>query len=327
MNRNLLKNSYSFYTRVFILGMLNGFILIWLYFGFNRNSLNLTQHHFSAANTLTKVTPYKVYLENGHQDLTHEVKKHFHVTSHQELSGVFSDSGFQLPEHKSLVKAYNDMYVPRLYLVALPKDFKEASLSSKKRLFLKSLLPIVLRVNEDIIKDRRQLLRLINKRTKTNGLESYEHRWLYELKQKYRLKKLDLQELKRRVDIIPPSLALGQAIVESGWGTSHSALQHNSTFGLRNHDDSHSLVYDSLTESVENYMRNINAHLAYSKLRQLRQQMRETGQKLCSLKLAHGLLLYSTRGRSYVEEISDLIRLHDLKKYDDVRLTITSDES
>ena len=39
------------------------------------------------------------------------------------------------------------------------------------------------------------------------------------------------QELMFRVDSIPVTLALAQAIVESGWGTSRFARQGNALFG------------------------------------------------------------------------------------------------
>ena len=329
MNKNLFKKHQNLLTRLLMVGMLSNLVFISLYCGINNYMFKkVTVKHFSEFNPLIKPISYSQYLKYGHEYSSNAINQNtFEVTSYHELGTIFSDTGFQLPEQRSLINVYNSMYVPRLYLVALPQDFKQASLSSKKRLFLKSLLPIVLRVNEDILKERRQLLILINEYNQHKNLSTYQRHWLNTLSVKYRLKRIDFKELKRRVDIIPPSLALSQAIVESGWGTSHSALQHNSTFGLRNHDDTHPLAYGSLTESVENYMRNINAHLAYSKLRSIRQEMRVSGHSLCSLKLAKGLLQYSTRGQSYVREISELIRLHDLKKYDNVHLTSSVSES
>ena len=40
-----------------------------------------------------------------------------------------------------------------------------------------------------------------------------------------------MSELKRRMDIIPVSIALAQAVKESGWGTSRFALEGNAIFG------------------------------------------------------------------------------------------------
>lgn len=39
------------------------------------------------------------------------------------------------------------------------------------------------------------------------------------------------EELKKRVDIIPASLALSQAAAESGWGTSNFAADGNAMYG------------------------------------------------------------------------------------------------
>ena len=47
----------------------------------------------------------------------------------------------------------------------------------------------------------------------------------------YKVKKGNLDELKRRMDIIPVSIALAQAAKESGWGTSRFALEGNAIFG------------------------------------------------------------------------------------------------
>ncbi|HKJ91279.1 MAG TPA: glucosaminidase domain-containing protein, partial [Oceanipulchritudo sp.] len=41
-----------------------------------------------------------------------------------------------------------------------------------------------------------------------------------------------LDDLRRRVDVIPPSLALAQAALESGWGTSRFAREGNNLFGI-----------------------------------------------------------------------------------------------
>jgi Bax protein len=241
--------------------------------------------------------------------------QHFSVDSYHELRDVFTRSGFSLTKQQS---SRPTLAVPRLYLVSLPKDFKRASVDSKKKLFVKSLLPLILQANENILQERRKLLAIMAQHQAGLKLSIAQKSWLTDVAQKYRLKKVSFAELKKRIDIIPPSLALGQAIVESGWGTSQCALQRNATFGMR--DANRYLVYDSLMASVENYMCNINRHPAYEKMRHIRQTLRQQNQALCSIKLAKGLVNYSTRGESYVQEISHLINQHNLKKYDAAHL-------
>ena len=170
MNRNLLQRKQHLWSRLVVGITLSSLVFISLYCGLTTSrSTSVTIKHFSEYSPLVKPLSYNHYVKHGHAYST-AANDHntFQVSSYQELGHIFSETGFQLPEQKSLIKAYQDMYVPRLYLVALPRDFNKASLTSKKRLFLKSLLPIVLRVNEDILKERRQLLWLIHDQTR-NG--------------------------------------------------------------------------------------------------------------------------------------------------------------
>jgi Bax protein len=238
------------------------------------------------------------------------------VSSYQELNRIFKDCDFTLAHTNS---THSALTVPRLYLVALPKDFRQASLDSKKQLFVKSLLPLILRANEKILQERRQLLAIMAQHDAGFKLSPAQHQWLVRMAHKYRLKHVCFKELKKRIDIIPPSLALGQAIVETGWGTSRSALHKNSTFGMS--VGNRVLRYNSLQESVESYMRNINVHPAYEKMRLIRQHLRRDNQKLCSIKLAKGLINYSIRRESYVWEVSHLISRYNLQKYDTAYLT------
>ena len=48
---------------------------------------------------------------------------------------------------------------------------------------------------------------------------------------RYKVKKGDITELLKRMDMIPASIALAQAAKESGWGTSRFALEGNAIFG------------------------------------------------------------------------------------------------
>ena len=58
-----------------------------------------------------------------------------------------------------------------------------------------------------------------------------EKAWLRQKLREYKVKNSDMSELKRRMDIIPVSIALAQAAKESGWGTSRFALEGNAIFG------------------------------------------------------------------------------------------------
>ena len=58
-----------------------------------------------------------------------------------------------------------------------------------------------------------------------------EKLWLRQKLREYKVNKGDMNELEKRMDIIPVSIAIAQAAKESGWGTSRFALEGNAIFG------------------------------------------------------------------------------------------------
>ena len=63
--------------------------------------------------------------------------------------------------------------------------------------------------------------------------ERRRSQWLETLAEDYGVTVDDIGALTRRVDIVPPSLAIAQAAEETGWGTSRFALEGNALFGQR----------------------------------------------------------------------------------------------
>ncbi len=140
-----------------------------------------------------------------------------------------------------------------------------------------------------------------------------------------------MAELKTRIDIIPPSLALAQSANESAWGTSRFATQGNNFFGQwcykkgcgivpsrRNEGSSHEVrKFASGKESVRAYLLNLNTGRAYKDLRAKRAEDRAAGKTASSLHLAEGLINYSERREAYVEELQSMINYNKLvEKYD-----------
>lgn len=138
----------------------------------------------------------------------------------------------------------------------------------------------------------------------------------------------------QRVDIIPPSLALAQAAKESGWGTSRFARNGNALFGQWTWDEDQGMEpkdrpegtdhlvreFDTLLDSVEAYMLNLNRHRAYRELRSLRAGMRKRGEPIDGISLAGGLESYSELGMEYVERIRSMIDLNQLLALDNAEL-------
>lgn len=214
--------------------------------------------------------------------------------------------------------------VPRVYLKTLPPDWPgDLAVKQRKRLFIAGVLPLILAENEKIRETRATMLSLLNR---PEGQWTEEERaWLGQLAEAYRLATIDADALRARVDVIPADLALAQAAIESGWGTSRFAREGNALFGQwvwgegqgivpkqRKAGMTHSVrKFATLRDSVAGYMRNLNTHAAYRALRQVRARQRAAGKTPSGLVLAAGLSRYSERGEVYVEEVRSVIRFND----------------
>ena len=137
-------------------------------------------------------------------------------------------------------------------------------------------------------------------------------------------------ELLIKIDEVPPSLVVAQAINESGWGRSRFAREANNLFGMwcytpgcglvperRRANDKHEVKrYASIQASVDEYLRNINRNKAYVELRALRAEQRQRLQPLSGEYLAQGLRRYSSIGAEYVNRIRNIIRTRELARLD-----------
>lgn len=252
------------------------------------------------------------------------------VGSTEKLESLFAGMDYSLE-----TAASDRVEVPRLFLANLPSDLHAlSSTDTRKILFVQTLLPLILKANETILLERGQLLAL-RKRTESGRTPTAEEAsWLKDLAERYGAEATDFETLLRRVDIVPPSLALAQAAEESGWGTSRFVQQGNALFGQYTFDEELGLVpvnrkngenhfirsYEHLLDGVRSYARNLNTHPAYLGFRKLRAQMRANGKELDGFKLAAKLTSYSERGGDYVGAIRNLIRANSFGPLDRARL-------
>lgn len=219
--------------------------------------------------------------------------------------------------------------------LARPAFEEIGSTERRKRLFFAYLYWHVHHANNESQADRRRILRL----RKQHVLESHEIHWLDKLAARYELGQWDWSQaeswrrLLKRVDVVPPALALAQAANESGWGRSRFAREGHNYFGqwcfspgcgivpeARAQAASHEVArFASPANSVRAYLHNINTHFAYRQLRELRAQIRDRKGLLTGERLAAGLEGYSARGMAYVHEIKSMIKQNRLTRFDAVR--------
>ena len=203
--------------------------------------------------------------------------------------------------------------------------------TERKVAFFSFLYPRIVLANSRILLEREYLDSLAGK----SELSEREVKWLSDQSQRLRVEADTGSEeqfalLRKRLDVIPPSLILAQAANESAWGTSRFALEGNNLFGQwcftkgcglvpqgRVDGASHEVAkFSSPYQSVRSYIQNLNRHATYHLVRDIRLQDRRADKPLSGLELAEGLLGYSERGQDYIKEIRSMIRYNNLEFYD-----------
>ncbi|ECP8670923.1 mannosyl-glycoprotein endo-beta-N-acetylglucosamidase [Campylobacter jejuni] len=153
---------------------------------------------------------------------------------------------------------------------------------------------------------------------------------LITIKNKYRIENLyDFTEYKKRIQKIPKSMGIAQALVESATGTSRFAREANNLFGewtwgekglipdLRHPNKKHKIkIFDSLQDSVYSYVLNLNRHFAYEKFRDVRAKFESEGKEITGLEAIKTLDSYSERKGYYINLITKIIKRYNLEKYD-----------
>jgi Bax protein len=224
-------------------------------------------------------------------------------------------------------------YLP--ILSALPSDFDQLQdVKLKKKLFYLITLPIIHESNRLILEDREMIIN-IEKKFLRKTLNENEVNETVRLAVKYKLdySTIDLKlfrDLKQRINIIPVSLALAQAIVESGWGQSRFALEGNALYGQwttneqkgiipedRDEDKTHAVrKFENLQQSVQAYMHNINTHRAYYSFRVVRriaERVQYTDPISAKVKF---LAAYAEIGQEYVDKLELIIESNKLREFD-----------
>ena len=217
----------------------------------------------------------------------------------------------------------------------LPDDFSEIQdVPTKKKLFYLVTLPLIYNTNTSIMQERRMVIN-IEKKFARKELIKNETDEIIRLSKKYKLDYSEIntklfRKLKQRINIIPVSLALGQAIIESGWGQSRFATEGNALYGQwttsedkgiipqdRDEDKTHAVLkFKNLSESVEAYMFNINTHQAYYNFRVIRridERIKYTDP--ISMKVKY-LAAYAEIGDKYVDKLELIIASNDLQEFD-----------
>ncbi len=297
---------------------------------FTNNSKNIVNNALKKDNLLEEES----VVESNEIDLLYDILEENnseinlvrYTTS--EIDSLFKEVNYNLKDVRAtkLVKPVD--------IGLLPNEIKNiVNTKKRKDMFIKIVLPLIVKENNKIRIDRKRLFTILNKNSNTD----IEKKWLEKKYKQYGVRKNDLSTLKIRMDEIPVSLAIAQAAKETGWGTSRFALKGNALFGQwtwsgeglkpKNADegkDHKVMKFHSLQLSVRAYLRNLNTHSTYKNLRKARTELRNQNKPLDSIILSRHLDKYAETGNQYIEVLQKIIEQNSLKDFDEARLLPSS---
>ena len=239
------------------------------------------------------------------------------INSAGELAQVFAQHNYHWPP-----RGNHPPLVPRLILDDLPAGWNDhLTIVENKSVFIRLLLPLILLTNEQILAQRTRLLDMLA----TDELsEARESEWYARLREQYRLAPdTAIDEVLRRIDMIPPALAVAQAVLESGWGTSRFVAEGNALYaewiwgglGMEPQRQREELgdygvqSFSSLLRSARSYADNLNSNDDYAEFRLRRAQMRAMDTPLSGCALAGALEAYAELPvQEYSRRLCSIIR-------------------
>ncbi len=244
---------------------------------------------------------------------------------------------------------YHDfMYMPNwkfppIFLETLPTDFSSITDPQlRNRLFLQIVTPLALKLNEEIIAERDGIEALRKEFEEKHDLSPDQIKYLEEKAEKYdiftRLKgerryALYFAELNEKVDIIPPSIMIASAAIETNWGTNRPAQIANSLYrelvwytdeGLEPLDEKEDKsyrykIFPTLYDSMKSHALKINSHVNYEMFRYNRHSMKERGTSLQGRDMAHNMI-YDSNLQNFAGILDYTITFYMLGGVDEAQL-------
>lgn len=228
----------------------------------------------------------------------------------------------KLTESDSIINQSDSALIPVNYIGSI--DFRSVNPEKRKDLFIQHLLPAIVITRERLLDDLHHVEFIEGRIVKKKEISDFDSVFIVGMKRKYETDSID--ELKRRIYPHPVSLALTQAVLESGWGTSSIFRNGNNIFGIMSFssDDSRSLIqfqtgdderylrtYGSVIESVEHYYLLISKLSSYKRFRQKRWEGKASPELLQYMGSYH-------ESDQYAEMAQSIIASNNLEHFDDV---------
>lgn len=224
----------------------------------------------------------------------------------------------------SIVMHTDSLVMPVLY--SKVPDLSKLEIKERKERFIHLMLPAILLAQEKMAAERLEMEKIIDK--KENGsLAAEDSVLLNDYMEKYNSN--NARDLLERMQPHPMSITLAQAAIESGWGTSRFFREANNIYGVWSYNSNEKRIkaggsrgdksiflrrYDTLFQSVYDYLLVIGRANAYKDFRDIRMESRN------AYRLIWFLSNYSERRLGYVVDLRQMIEFNDLTRYDHYRL-------
>lgn len=227
------------------------------------------------------------------------------------LQKIFSFYGYEGKKGYLMLPEYA---YPPLFVKDFPAGFNNIKDENKRHaLFIKILAPLAMQLNQEILNERSRIEHLYQSFQNKKKLSSEQRKILEETAAKYdvftRLKKTQryeflFKELLEKINIIPPSVLITAAALETDWGTLRIAEEGNALYkqlqwhtkdGIKpkdeTEDDTYRIrTYPSLHDAMADFALKLNSALAFKDMRFLRQEVLSRGSTLTGTMLAHKLI-------------------------------------
>lgn len=222
----------------------------------------------------------------------------------------------------SIIAQNDSLIIPVNYLGTM--DFRQLEPELRKMKFIQYLLPAVVIIRQRLLDDMHHIEFIEDKLMNKKEIYSEDSLFLDSMKVKYNTD--SIPELIKRIYPHPVSLALTQAVLESGWGTSSIARKGHNLFGILSfspdesrlkmqlndsEDDIYLRTYSNITESVENYYLIVSRSSLFKEFREKRWEGASASKLLYLLDNYH-------ENEQYAELGNSIMKTNSLEKYDNL---------
>lgn len=229
---------------------------------------------------------------------------------------------FQIPEPNALKEKLFHHIISKIDLSShkIPKiafcSVKKSNSSDPcdRTRFIKVMVAVVKWLNGELTSQRKFIKVIADKRKLGIPISDKENKKFKMICSFYRTN--DIKHLLIKVAPVPVSMAVAQAVLESGFGSDSYMHRNNAFFGLAK-DSTSLLSFNTIAESAIAYSKTLNVNPVYSNFRKERSNLISKNALISGNKLITLINKYSSTA-DYSSRIRKLIKEHELSKFDEV---------